>query len=160
MAKKKAKEEAERLKEKSLQQTEQIAQWVEAKGTDNQKERLTAGVLPQDEIIELIKAEFFQLAELPIHLGLNEYQPLTAGDTPCHCDSRYCELEFDVLNNVSCSAEAWELKKKLEELYPEAVVDIRKHTGQRKDCSGLVVREGVRIKQKVGIFEFVKEFGV
>lgn len=137
----------------------QVAEWVELFGTKNQKERLAAGVLPQAEIRDEIKEQAFACT-------IQEYLPLYASilpaDVKCLCEYQYetCNLDFQSRAASSVSAEAWKVKTKLETLFPDAVVEVRDHIGERSECEASLICEGVRVKLTVGAFTFSREFAV
>lgn len=158
---------AEKAKEeKNLRKKTQITAWVEAKGTDNQKKRLSVNLLPDDEIIDLIRSEAFEpLASFP------RYEKLTATDIDCSCgyyDDK--KAVFDVEDATTATAEQFDLMEEIKALIPSADLTLRVHTGYCDRCNdddnidsdgiGQVNKYSVKVGIAVGEFYFTREYAV
>lgn len=155
-------EKKHRAEEKENAKKQQISDYVAAKGTDNQKKRLSVGLLPDDEITDLIRSEAFApLADF------DRYEKLTASDIDCSC-GEYDDKKviFDVYDATSATAEQFDLMEKIKTLMPEAKTTLRVHTAYCERCdgdddadeNGLVDRFSVIVGITVGNFYFTREY--
>jgi hypothetical protein len=148
----KAAAEAERAAAKQRRQN-QIAAWVADKGTPNQKARLEAGLLPEDEILDAMRDEAFApLAEI------ERYIKIKASDfCECEYDS---DKKFDVWNADTATAAEFERLSEIKKLMPAATVTLRTHYGRCSLCDTQVTRSGIRVHIKIGEIEFSREYAV
>lgn len=128
----------------------QIAEWVQQNGTDSQKARLAASLLPDDEIIEAIRREALQpLDDFP------RYQKLTSSEVRALCNDRTGEdVEFSCSPATEATDEQFrklvEISDRIQCMYPDATVTLRRHVGEW-DCGDdshplhVVVRYGVYV---------------
>lgn len=131
----------------------QIAGWVEAHGTDSQKKRLLAGLLPEAEVIDGIRAEAYA--------SLNSFAKYEKMQ-----DSDFCECEFE--GNITYSTEdateatqeEFAMMEAIQSALPAARVTLRVHNGTCDDCGQSLERKSILVDLTVGEFEFSCEYGV
>jgi hypothetical protein len=160
-----AKENRERhIAEKEAAKKQQIADYIAANGTDNQKKRSALNLLPDDEVLNMMRDEAFApLADFP------RYEKLTASDVPCWCDD-YDEDAPDAnfSNSLAdeATAEEFDSMEKFTALMPGAVVTLRVHRGWCTKCEtpdgedGNIERKSIRVAVTVGAFDFSREYAV
>jgi len=150
-----AKAEAEKkaAEEKAQRKTAQIVKWVKNHGTRSQKDRLKENLLPETEIIDAIRSETYApLDEWP------RYKKLTASDV-CDCEYEYCDVDFDVADKELATKEEFSQFQEIKKLMPKAIVELREHTGESKNCKNTIHRTGFMVRMTVGEFEFSREKG-
>lgn len=161
-----AREEREREEAK----TAYIAQWVREHGTDNQRERLEANLLPRSEILAIIKGRVFAALDDKF----SRYEKITAGQVretcsdACACEREYeeaCEVTFDSGDQAEAAPHEWDQIKQMRALLPDAQFTLRWHEGicDDGDCPeghGRIERHGIYVKLQVGPFTFNREYAV
>lgn len=154
-AEKKATEEVARA-EAAMRRANQIAAWVNERGTDNQIARLQAGVLPEQEIIDLIRDEAYEQLET-----YKRYTKLKKADV-CDGDDEYDrhEVSFDVENAETMTAEEYDTVQVFKKLAPNATITLRRHIGECEECESKVDRMGIMVEITVGEFNFSREYAV
>ena len=156
-------EKAERLEaEKENQKKQQIAAWVEAKGTENQKKRAALNLLPDDEIINRIRDEAFApLADFP------RYKKLISQDVPCWCgeyDDDAPHADFSVTDAETATAEQFDVMEQIATLVPAARLTLRRHIGWCNKCwapgdeDENIERYSIRVELTSGAFDFSREY--
>jgi hypothetical protein len=166
-AEQKAKYEAQKTEDARLSDAKeqakekQVAEWVGAKGTASQQERLKAGVLPRQEILDAIKAEAFAPADQKP--GVFEYEPVTRENL--HAD---IELYDDHGHGVACEYNAlteltavqFETYTAIKAALPGATLELRTHhcTCKDSDCNAEMDRDSVKAVLTVGALTFTKEY--
>jgi len=154
------KREQEALKAEAIakeqRKVNQIKAWVEANGTENQKLRYKDGFLPDQEIIDAIRAEVY--APLDV---FNRYKKLTKSDV-CEGEDEYDrhDVSFDVEDAEHLSADQYDALLKIKEAIPTATIEPRIHTAKCDDCETEVTRIGFMVRLTVGDFEFSREYGM
>lgn len=110
-----------------------FAAWVAQYGDASQQERHAAGVLPRAEVETQIKAA---LTDLLFSFGFAKYEPLTTADLDvvedCCCDHN--DFVATTEKQATWPAEAWETRKKILAVVPDATVKLLSHTGHCRDC--------------------------
>ena len=141
---------------KEQRKADQIKAWVEVNGTENQKLRQKDGFLPDQEIIDEIRAE----AYAPLD-SFKRYDKLTKSDA-CEGDDEYGrhEVDFDVEDAEHLSANEYDWLIKIKEAVPNATIEPRIHTAKCDDCETEVTRIGFMVRITVGDFEFSREYGL
>jgi hypothetical protein len=152
----------EEARQKSLRKKAQIAAWVDKNGTDNQKKRLSVNLLPDEEIIDLIRNEAFApLADFP------RYEKLTAADVDCSCGE--CDEKkaiYSVDDAATATAEQFDLMEKIKTLIPAAERTLREHGAYCDRCNddddadgdGQTYRYSLKVGLTVGEFYFSREY--
>jgi len=159
------KAEKERLKaEKEAGKQRQIAAWVAAHGTDNQKKRAALNLLPREEVVDAMRAAAFApLDEFP------RYEKLTPQDVPCWCseyDDDAPHAKFSTEDAETATADQFDLLERIQTLLPAAQVTLRVHRGWCTECEtpddedGNVERYSIRVAITVGAFNFTREYAV
>jgi hypothetical protein len=153
--------EAERLNaRKADDRKAQIEDWIADQGTDNQKKRHAAGLLPEKEIVDEIRdSAFWELDKV-----FEWYAPLTAGDIPCTCgDDGYdgVDARYNADDAETATAEEFDKLEEIKKEAPEgAKVTLREHVGTCDRCDEFVKRKGITVTVSVGAFDFGREYAV
>ena len=127
-----------------------------AHGTDNQKARLGADMLPQAEVLDCIRAQVYAPLE-----GEPRYTKLSDEDV-CQgtgYDDGYHDVDFSVEDATDLSADEWDRLCNLRERMPDATITVRRHIGQCNECEERAVRTSYHVAMQVGEFEFSREYG-
>lgn len=155
-----ARKEAEEARRRAAKDA-QIAAWVAEHGTQNQKERWAAGLLPAREIDKAMEDHAFApAANLPL------FPRIEAGDIEHEsgCASEWdddaWDLDCESADAASCTADEFESLKRIRELFPDAEVSIKRHTCSCSKCKADETRSGVFVKLTVGAFTFNREFAL
>lgn len=148
--------------EKAARKKAQIVAWVEKNGTDNQKKRLSVNLLPDDEIIDMIRNEAFAALS-----DLQRYEKLTPSDVDCSC-GEYDDKNviFDVDESETATAEQFDFMEKIKSLIPDAKTTLKIHTAKCDRCvedddaeeNGYIERFSVIVGLTVGDFYFTREY--
>jgi hypothetical protein len=154
-AERKAEQEAAASRRKA-----QIAAWVAKHGNDNMKERLAVGLLPTEEVKNLIRDQ----AYAPLD-EFARYEKMKAEDV---CDGvddyydnnyRYHDVKFGIKTSKSLSAKSFEHMKKIRTAIGDnAEIEPRDHCGTCGECNNTVYRVGFMVRIKVGELEFSREY--
>ena len=149
VAEAKAAEEAAKLAKAEFR-----TQFIREHGTDNQRERLEAELLSDDEIMNAMRDHVFA----PLK-EFDRYQKLTGSDIGHEegCGgSAYSANDAETL-----TAEQWDVVKRIKTAMPQASVTARRHRGWcDADCSASVTRYGALVKQAFGPFTLAREFAI
>jgi hypothetical protein len=143
-----------------------IADWVTAHGTDDQRARHAAGLLPADEVIGALTDEAFAaVADQPHYVAqgapaLQAHLRRLTGQT----DLVVAPLDLTVEGTQAKAATApqWATIEHLQHALPDARVTLREHRlSWRRDSSlpGLSVF-GVLVSRRIGPFNLRREFAV
>ena len=162
------KEAAEKiLIEADLRKRVQIADYVTAHGTENQKKRAALNLLPDDEVLNMMRDEAFApLAGFERYEKITKHEIIAAGY--CDCDDDYADSDrftYDVNDATEASAEDFETMEKIMDLMPGATVTLREHQGYcdtcyEKDDEMIIIRNSIRVAVTVGAFGFTREYAV
>jgi hypothetical protein len=135
----------------------QIEGWIAEHGTDNQKKRHAAGLLPDKEIVDEIRDDAFR----ELDMVYERYEPLTAGDIPCTCEYEGPDVSYNADDAETATAEEFDRLEEIKQDAPEgAEVTLREHVGTCDRCDEIVKRKGVLVRLSVGVFNFGREYGV
>lgn len=149
-------EEAEaRKRAQAAAKQAQIATWVAKHGSQSQKERLAAGLLPEQEAIDALRDEAFAaLAAHPL------YNRLVSEDVEHKDECPYSEVSYDSSDAEDATEAQFEALKQIKSALPTAVVTLRTHTAECANCKATTTRAGILVVLTVGEFEFRREFAV
>lgn len=128
--------------------------WITQHGSDNQRGRLAAGMLSDDEIIATITDATFAT------VTVEPYQRLTKTDVDCECEyGEGCKVEFSSNDEDEATAEQWEAMESLRKLLPSgSTVKLRWHQAEREDCKQIVTRHSLRASMPVGPLIVTRHF--
>lgn len=157
-----AEDEADRLNEaetKEIQcieesQTAQIAAWVAANGTGSQAKRLAVGLLPDDEIINLIREAAYKPLE-----NRPRFEKLSP-KAVCVCGYETCKVDFEVDDAETATEQEFIEMEEIQKLLPAAKVLLRVHQGRGSECEGIKERKSIKVALTVGAFVFTREYAV
>jgi hypothetical protein len=141
-----------------------IADWIAAHGTEEQRVRQTAGVLPMAEAVDAIADhEFASLADRPIYRRdgperLQAYLRKQTGDV----DVVVAPADLGLLNTnaVKATAEQWAMVQEIQAAVPDARVTLREHrlSSKRHARVPALVIFGVLVSKRVGPFVVRREY--
>jgi hypothetical protein len=132
-----------------------LREWIIRNGSDNQRQRLAADLLPWKEAYESVEAHFFKPLE-----GFALYQRFDPDEVPCVCEFK-CNPKFQSVDAIELTADEWEQFAKVQAVVPGAAFQFREH---RASCQSSpepqIVRRGVIVKFLLGPLTFKREFGL
>ena len=141
-----------------------IAEWVEARGTPEQRSRQAAGVLPMAEVIELMADEAFAaIAEHPRYVrdGVERLQAHLR-QFPQYTTAVVTGADLVVTSKDAGQATAaqWALVQELRDRLPDATVTLRMHRlSWKHDASAPTLTVyGALVTRRVGPFTFRREY--
>lgn len=149
--------EAEKIEEENKKQrrNEQIKNWVETHGTQNQQERYAAGLLPEDEAINGLRdLAFAPLGKLP------KYQKIDADCLRHHDECEFGDVKFDIYDSAEASETQWETIKSIRAALPTATVTLREHCAKCDECFSELYRYSLKIEITDGEFNFSREYAI
>ena len=157
--------------EKRARQKAQIAAWVTAHGTDNQKKRAALNLLPEDEIINAIRDEAYApLDSNPSATSTTgtRYKKIQKSDVPCHCEEfDEPKIKFSVGIETEATAEDFDRMEQIQSILPAAKLTLRWHRGYCETCSdlddnedGVFEQHSIMVALTVGDFDFTREYAV
>jgi hypothetical protein len=143
-----------------------IADWVAANGTDEQKTRQAAGVLPMAEVIEGITGQAFAVnGRLPLYTrdGADRLQRFLRESTGTD-DIVVTPSDVAVrsVHTVKATATQWAVVRSLQRLVPDATVVLREHvlSSKRHQDSASLTVFGVLVTKRHGPFVLRREYVV
>lgn len=141
-----------------------VCEWVTQHGSDDQRERLAAGLLPTEEVVDALTAEAFAAVDDVTRYPLDGPARLQAHlrAVTGRSDLVVLPSELHVLGADAASASAgqWAMMRALQSRLPDAEVTLREHRlSWRRDSNlaGLSVF-GVLVTRQVGPFILRREF--
>ena len=144
-----------------------IADWVAANGTDEQKTRQAAGVLPMAEAIEGITDQAFAVnGRLPLYTrdGADRLQtvPSRVNGDGRHRRRLRRMLRSAAVHAVKATAAQWAVVRSLQRLVPDANVVLREHvlSSKRHQDSASLTVFGVLVTKRHGPFVLRREYVV
>jgi hypothetical protein len=141
-----------------------IAEWVAANGTDEQKTRQAAGVLPMAEAIDGITDHAFAVnGRLPVYArdGAERLQRfLREASGADDLVVTASDLMVRSQNAVKATATQWAVVRSLQRLVPDATVVLRQHvmSSPRHHASASVTVFGVLVTKPHGPFVLRREY--
>jgi hypothetical protein len=141
-----------------------LAEWIPLHGTEDQKARQTAGVLPMEEAVEaLTERTFVELGPRPlyIHDGAERLQSFLR-QLPSYADAvvNQTDLAVGSMNAVKATRDQWRLVQELQAAKPDATVTLRIHrlSWKRDPAAPSLTMFGVLVTCKVGPFTVRREY--
>ena len=141
--------------EKAMRRQDQIERWIAEKGTDNQRKRHDLKLLPESEVLDAMRDEAFAvLNDFP------RYDKITKREVESACYLEYPnDIDFEVDDAESATADEFDLMERFQQLVPNAVVVLRRHTGTcGHDNCDPVKRASLYVSITVGEIEFTREY--
>ena len=143
-----------------------IAAWVVANGTDEQKVRQDAGVLPMDEAVEAIADQVFSVnGHLPVYTRdgaerLQRFLRESSGLVDAVIGPG--DVAVRSRNAVKATAAQWAVVQEVQRLVPDANVVLREHvlSSKRHQESGSLTVYGVLVTKRHGPFVLRREYVV
>jgi hypothetical protein len=143
--------EADAAAETTKRRTDQITTWVQDHGSDNQQKRFSVGLLPEDEVVDALRA----IAYAPLD-AFDRYVRIKGADF-CTCEYDP-DLNYSVEDAASATAEEFERMEAIRALVPDAEITLRTHTGKCDSCEQTQTRNSIRVEIAVGEFSFSREY--
>ena len=142
-----------------------VADWVAAHGSDDQRGRHAAGLLPIAEVIDAFTDDAFApVADLPRYPldGAERLQAHLRALTGTNLVVLPSELEVTGLNATDASAAEWAVMQQLRSRLPDADVTLREHrlSWRRDQTLPGISLYGVLATRRVGPFILRREFAV
>lgn len=148
------------------EKTRVVAEWVATRGSEDQRGRHAAGLLPIAEVIDALTDDaFIAVADMPRYPldGADRLQAyLRALTGRANISVSPSDLEINGLNATEASAVDWAVMQQLKSRLPDADVTLREHRlSWRRDPAlpGLSLY-GVLVTRRVGPFVLRREFAV
>jgi hypothetical protein len=135
-----------------------LAEWTGKYGTDNQRQRLAAGLLPWKEVYEAAEEHLYgPLAAFP------PYKRFEIEEV-CEClrgslDDA-CKVKFQSVDATELTAEEWEGYSRIQAAVPDATFQLREHRAQCVTAFDPKIRRGVIVKFTMGQLSFKREFAL
>jgi hypothetical protein len=128
--------------------------WITVHGSDNQRQRAWAGLLPWKEAAETAESYLFRpLDEFPL------YKRFEVSEV-CGCFPETCELKFTTIDAEELTAEEWEQLTRIKSVVPAAQFQLREHRAQCETVKEPVIRRGVIVKFTLGRLPFRREYAL
>lgn len=144
--------------EKAMRRQDQIERWIAEKGTDNQRKRHDLKLLPESEVLDAMRDEAFAvLNDFP------RYDKITRAEVKAHCQQEEygydLDVDFEVDDAESATADEFDQMERFQQLVPNAVIILRRHTGTcGHDNCDPVKRASLHVSITVGEIEFTREY--
>jgi hypothetical protein len=147
------------------EKTRVVAEWVAAHGSDDQRGRHAAGLLPVAEVIEALTDDAFAaVADLPRYPldGAERLQSHLRALTGTNLVVAPSELAIAGLSATDASAAEWAVMQQLKSRLPDADVTLREHrlSWRRDPTLPGISLYGVLATRRVGPFVLRREFAV
>lgn len=138
-----------------VRKQEQVDAWVRDFGTENQRGRHALKLLPFEEVLAGVSAAAFAPLD-----EFAPYLPISSDDLPCTCEFETCDIDCEISEADSLTAEEYEVYTKLSAKLPESKILCRNHTCTREECEQTFTRRGAQVHLAVGEFTVKKEFAL
>lgn len=135
-----------------------LADWVGRHGTENQRERLIAGLLPWKEAYDAAEAHLYApLSEFPLYKRFDI-------EEVCECvragvEETPCKVKFQSVDAVELTAQEWDQFSKIRKMAPVATFQLREHRAQCQ-IAPPQIRRGVIVKFSLGNLNFKRELAL
>jgi hypothetical protein len=131
-----------------------LGEWIQTYGTDNQRQRLAAGLLPWKEAFDEAEESFFMgLADLPLYERFDS-------SAVCRCFDEPCEPKFSSFDAVELTAQEWDQFEKVKAAARDAQFQLREHRAQCESEDEPTVRRGVIVKYTYGTITFKRQYAL
>jgi hypothetical protein len=129
-----------------------VLDYVREHGTDLQKERLEAGMLPLGEAYDACREWVFKTYDLAFH----RYQRMTVDEVR---DYDHQRIEFETETCETATDEQWQQIKLIKAIDGKADVTLRRHIATDEDEDEVVAeRFGILVERQSGPVRFSREF--
>jgi hypothetical protein len=133
-----------------------LREWIIRNGTDNQRQRLAAELLPWKEAYETVEANFFKPLE-----GFQLYRRFEPEEVTCVCPGEFkCDPKFQSVDATEVTADEWDQFAKLRAVVPGATFQFREHRAKCQSAVEPEIRRGVIVKFSLGQLTFKREFAL
>jgi hypothetical protein len=134
-----------------------LAAWIADHGSENQRQRLAAGLLPWREAHAAMEGFLFApLQEFPL------YERFDPADV-CICEragQEACKPKFESVDATELTAEEWDRLSAIQAVVPDGQFQLREHRARCKSRVEPLMRRGVIVKRTVGSLTFKREFAL
>jgi hypothetical protein len=134
-----------------------LTRWIQEHGSENQKQRLAAGLLPWAEAhSELEKGLFALLDEFPLYERFNV-------DEVCICPQmggESCGLKFQSVDATELTADEWVRFDAIRTSIPDAQFQLREHRAKCRTRTEAEIRRGVIVKRSVDRLTVKREYAL
>jgi hypothetical protein len=140
------------------------SEWIAAHGTEEQRTRQAAGVLPLAEVVELMTTETLKpLDRWPVYpLDGAERLQILLRQFPQHANAVVTpvDLAITVSDSPTASEAQWALVQEMQQALPGGTVTLRAHriTWKRDAAAPSLTVYGARMKYKLGPFTLCREY--
>jgi hypothetical protein len=134
-----------------------LARWIQEHGSQNQRERLGAGLLPWSEAHSELERHLFAPLE-----QFAPYARFVVSDI-CVCQKfgePECGLKFQSVDATELDAEEWDRFTQIRAAVPEAQFQMREHRATCRNKSVTAVKRGVIVKRYVDLLTFKREYAL
>jgi hypothetical protein len=131
-----------------------LAAWVTEYGSDNQRERLAAGLLPWQEAHDSLNEHLFA----PLN-GVELYTRFEVSEV-CVCPDDTCTPKFRSVDASELTADEWERFKAIRAQVPDATFQLREHQAKCASATRTKVKRGVIVKRTLDRLTFKREFAL
>jgi hypothetical protein len=134
-----------------------LARWIQEHGSQNQRERLDAGLLPWSEAHSELERHLFA--------ALEQFAPYTRFEVSdiCVCPQSgepQCGLKFQSVDATELDADEWGRFSQIKAAVPEAQFQLREHRALCRSKNITAVKRGVIVKRSVDQLTFKREFAL
>jgi len=136
-----------------------LAGWIREHGTDNQRQRLDAGLLPWQEASDGLEQYLFEpLTAFPLYERFDRTEV-------CKCvgdeyQAKVCEVKFKSFDATVLSAEEWDRYTHIRDAVPDAQFQLREHQAACHSVENPLIRRGVIVKRTVGWLTYKREYAL
>ena len=134
-----------------------LTAFIQEHGTENQRQRLAAQLLPWDEAYAALADHLYAaLGECPL------YQRFDIKDVcVCwHMGKEACDIKFRSVDATTLTAQEWEQLAKIRSAVPDATFQLREHTARCASDDKPQLRRGVIVKLAFERLTFKREFAL
>jgi hypothetical protein len=139
-----------------------IRSWITDNGTDNQRQRMIAGLLPLKEAQTTIEESLF--APLRDFQLYQRFDPLTV--CVCQFDAlafdapATCKVQFQSVDACGLNADEWESYSAIMKAVHSAQFQLREHRAKCASRTEVLIKRGVIVKLSVGSVVFKREYAL
>jgi hypothetical protein len=131
-----------------------LAQWIGQNGTENQRQRVAAGLLPWQEAYNSAEDYLYR----PLN-GFALYEKWKDEEVKCVCFSDFsCDRKYQSVDATELTSDEWDSLTAIKAKVPGAEFQLREHRAQCQSATETLIRRGVIVKFKLGELGFKREF--